>query len=456
MDKSNDKKNNRHHDVLANIELPEIELPLRQRRLREALLQSGYAEKDKIIDLAKRKQNKGISGTKPGIWVIAASIVVLLFSYGFYYAFLTAPQVVANVTLQVNPAINLSIGERNTVVDAIGLDEQGQQLLSGLNLKGQQVQDVLRIITNALHEVGILSLERRILVAVSPVSDMISEPDITILIGTVRNTISKYLMEQGLLLDVKIALLSEELTDVVLASGLMPLYYVDLVDAVGSEIALQVLALEKESGIDSILFKQELDTISALFIDMLDAGISAENALVAIKTALNADTQLTMLSTIIDALINLVEEGLSLEEALMAIQQAIHTDPTLQDFDELIELSEDDNPYETDEIDDAHEMPDDDDETDSDVQETDDTDDQHELPDDDIPDSDVQETDDIDDQHETPDDDIPDSDVQETDDIDDQHELPDDDIPDSDVQETDDIDDQHELPDDDIPDSDGL
>jgi len=431
MDKSNDKKNNRHHDILADIELPEIELPIRQRRLKEALLQSGYAEKDKIIDLAKRTQNKGISRTNPGIWVVAASIVVLLFSYGFYSAFLTAPQVVANITLQVNPAINLSISERNTVIDAIGLDEQGQQLLSGLNLKGQQVQDVLRIITSALHDVGILSLERRILVAVSPVSDMISEPDITILIGTVRNTISKYLMEQGLLLDVKVALLSEELTDVILSSDLMPLYYVDLVNAVGSEMALQVLALEKESGIDSILFKQELDTISALFIDMTDAGISAENALIALKTALNADTQLTMFSTIIDALINLVEEGLSFEEALMTIQQAIHTDPTLQNFDELIELSEDDNPYDTDEIDDAYEIPDDD-EKDSDVQETDDTDDALETPDDDIPDSDVQETDVIDDQHELPDDDIPDSDVQETDDIDDQHETPDDDIPDSD------------------------
>lgn len=359
MDKSNDTKINKRHDVLANIELPEIELPIRQRRLREALLQSGYAEKDKIVDLAKRKQNKGVSRSMPGVWVVAASIVVLLFSYGFYTAFLTAPHVVANVTLQVNPAISFSIGERNTVIDAIGLDEQGQQLLSALNLKGQQVQDVLRIITSALNEAGLLAPERRILVAVSPVSDMINEPDITILIGTIRNTISRYLMDQGLLLDVKVALLSEELTDVILASGLMPLYYVDLVDAVGSEMALQVLALEKELGIDSILFKEELDTISALFIDMNDAGISAENALIALKTALNADTQLTLLSTIIDALIDLVEEGLSFEDALMAIQQAIQTDPTLQDFDELIEPSEDYKPYDTIENnDDAQETPD--------------------------------------------------------------------------------------------------
>jgi hypothetical protein len=361
MKKTSDFKHISTHNTLENLELPEIVLPARQKRLREALLVSAYANKDNPSTSISQKSYKRINLIQPKIWVLAASIALLLFSYGFYTVFLSVPPAVANITLHVNPAIRLSISEENTVVDSAGLDEQGKLLLTELDLRGQEVQEALRIITDTLHKSGLLKPESRILVALTPIDDKIAEHDMELLAQTVRNTLIKHLLEKDLLLDVKVTLLSKELSDVVLSIGLMPVYYVDLVDAVGSEMAAQILSLQKEMNIDPELFKEKLDTITESIVDMLEAGVTAENAIIALKLAINADPELGMLSTIINSLIDLIEEGFSFEEALAKIQSTINADPTLEAFDDLIDPYEDDEQYETEdeEIDEPEEAQDD-------------------------------------------------------------------------------------------------
>lgn len=353
MEKPSGNKNIKHQEILENLELPEIVLPARQKRLREALLLNAQAEKDKKLIPIRKNNHKAFGRTKTKIWVLAASIVFFLLSYGFYAAFLSTPQAIANITIQVNPVISMTVSEKNNVVEAIGLDEQGKVLLSGLNLEGREIQEALRAITASLGESGFLRTDRRILVALTPVKDNLIDADIAFLEKIVRNTLSGYLIEQNLLLDVKVAALSKELYDLILNIGLMPIYYVDLVDAVGSEMAARVLNLQKELGIDPELFKAEMDSITSLVNDMTEAQISKENIIIALKSAMTADPTLKALSIIIDALMELIEKGLGFKEALDLVQRAIQADPTLESFDELMDSYENEENYETKDKDDV-------------------------------------------------------------------------------------------------------
>lgn len=85
---------------------------------------------------------------------------------------------------------------------------------------------------------------------------------------------------------------------------------------------------------------EEITTIVAAKIALLEAGIPAAVALAVLQTAMAADPKLEELTTITAAMIDLTEKGLSKEEALAKIQAAIKADPTLQNFDDLIELPE--------------------------------------------------------------------------------------------------------------------
>ncbi|MCI2426391.1 hypothetical protein LM597_03160, partial [Candidatus Acetothermia bacterium] len=59
-----------------------------------------------------------------------------------------------------------------------------------------------------------------------------------------------------------------------------------------------------------------------------------------LQRAMALDPTLEELTTITAAFVDLIEEGLSREEALAKIQATIIADPTLQNFDDLIAIQE--------------------------------------------------------------------------------------------------------------------
>lgn len=346
------------NETLDNLKLPEIGLPSRQKRLREALLNSAYAEKDNFMSIVP-KMRKTVKQTQLKILLIAASIALILFSYGIYAEFLITPLTVANITLQVNPAIRISVSEGNTVVEASGLDEQGELILSELDLRGRNVQSALEKITDVLYKSGLLESDRRILATLTAVEDKINDDALLLLAQSVRNTISSYLIEQGILLDIKVIVLNNELSEFVLTANLMPEYYIDLVDAIGCDMAAQILSLQKELDIDSALFKESLSAITSSVIEMIEARISNDNILTALRFAMSADPELRMLSTVIDALIELTEKGLGFKEAVSLIQRAIYIDPIFESSYELIDPYEGDEQYGKDEekVDESEDKP---------------------------------------------------------------------------------------------------
>ncbi|MEW6540998.1 MAG: hypothetical protein AB1402_05220 [Bacillota bacterium] len=246
---------------------------------------------------------------KPGRWSLVASLVAVVLAVGAYMAFFAAPRAVAGLALQVNPAVTLTLGERNTVIDAEGLDARGESLLAGLELTGREMPEALRLIADALHEAGLLGDERRILVALHPVGDRAGEAELTATADTVRQTLGGYLAEHGLAAEVASVVLTAELADAARAAGLFPADYVDLVAAVGSPVAMQALNLQRELALDPVRFKEEFGTIAAALIDMTEAGIAGDNALAVLKGALTADPELEELATITAAMIDLHQAG---------------------------------------------------------------------------------------------------------------------------------------------------
>jgi len=317
MEKTKEADNRKLQAALENLKLPLVQMPAHQKRLREIVLNSGYFRKETPQHLTRNKINGGVR-VKSKKFVIAASVALVILAFGAYMVFFATPQGVANLALQVNPAINLRIDDRNTVVDAEGLDEQSRALLTGLDIRGKGVQEALSIIAEALHNAGLLVDEQRILVALSPVGDRLGEAELQALKDTVEETLSEYLNEHDLQVKVVSAAITAELADVIQNLNLEPEDYVDLIYEVGSEVAIQVLNLGNELGIDPDLFKDELGTIAASLIDMTEAGITEENALAILKSSLAADTTLEELTTITAAMIDLHEAG-ALQDNIMAV-----------------------------------------------------------------------------------------------------------------------------------------
>lgn len=311
-----DAEKNKWPVLLETLELPEVQTPAHQRHLRESLLASSYFKEGAVQLSTRQKLSRfiapGFTLMKPKAWRLVVSLAVLFLALGAYRAFFVAPQAVASLTLQVNPAITMTISARNKVLDAEALDAPGEALLTRLDVAGKEVPEVLRLMAGALREAGLLAPERRIVVALYAIeeglrpAERLTPPELSALTENVRQSLLGYMFEQGLPVEVKVAEVTAELDYVARAIGLLPIDYVDYVDyvaEVGYPLFKEVLKLQKELGIDPALFKEQLTTITAAMMD-------------------------------------LAEKGLSKEHALAKIQAAIKTDPTLQNFDDLLELPE--------------------------------------------------------------------------------------------------------------------
>ncbi|GFP22208.1 hypothetical protein HKBW3S06_01435, partial [Candidatus Hakubella thermalkaliphila] len=170
----------------------------------------------------------------------------------------------------------------------------------------------------ALREAGLLSAERKLVVALYPVGDRLGEAELATLVGTADQALRDYLAEHGLPVEVVSVVLTAKLYDATRAAGLLPVDYADLVAAVGPQATTAVLDLQEKLGIDPALFREEFGTIAAALVDIIEAGITEEAALSILERALVADPGLEELTTITAAMIDLHEAGAT-QESIMAV-----------------------------------------------------------------------------------------------------------------------------------------
>ncbi|MBT9150093.1 MAG: Anti-sigma-I factor RsgI6 [candidate division WS2 bacterium] len=264
---------------LENLEYPQVEMPAHKQQLKMALLAYGH--------LTKRSDGAFLPTLKKILEVIVVKnkykivvpVVLLALALVAFQVFFAAPRAVAYLTLQVNPAVKLSLNNNNAVIRVEGLDEAGKTLLAGLDVKNQKMAEAIQKITDRLHAAGFLVPERTIVVALHPAPGM-SEENLSSLSAAAEQVIANRLEELDLQTEVESFVLSAELYNAAAELGLTPADYVGLIKAgISMESITRIISLQKELGIEKELFLDEFSSLAASYIDMIEAGMAEEGAI---------------------------------------------------------------------------------------------------------------------------------------------------------------------------------
>lgn len=174
--------------------------------------------------------------------------------------------------------------------------------------------------------------------------DTVSSAAIDLLEAGVEESKIMLLLQAALATDKEI----EEFSTIVAAM-------IDIQEAGGDpEQVVNLIKSAGEANISSEILLEEITTLTAAYIDMIDEGISAAVASAFLTDAMKADPSLEELSTLSAAFIDLIEDGVSEAEATKIINEAIKADPSLESFDDLIEkgYDEDEDSKDDEDIDD--------------------------------------------------------------------------------------------------------
>ena len=115
--------------------------------------------KSKVVALAKGRSKKR-SPIRRVLAVAAMLALLICAAAGGAYANTQANLPVSIVTVDVNPSIELKLNSRDKVLDAAALNGDGQNVLDGLELRGEKLDAALQELVDALHEDGYLSGEK--------------------------------------------------------------------------------------------------------------------------------------------------------------------------------------------------------------------------------------------------------------------------------------------------------
>jgi hypothetical protein len=253
-----------------------------------------------------------------GIIVTAAALVLVL-AFAAYHLFLPDPRAMAYLTMQVNPALQLSLDREHKVIGVKGVDEGGKALVAQLGIiKNMELPQALREITDVLMDGGFLRPEVRIVVVLHPIDER-EEENLPGLSAIAHQAVTARLVEIGVQIKVISQVISEDLYDTAFDEGLLPADFVDLIEAGVSENTIKsIIGLGKELGIEQELFLEEFDTIASAVEDMDEAGITANATTELIREAMRVDPSLEEVATITAAMIDLHEAGAT-QENIMAV-----------------------------------------------------------------------------------------------------------------------------------------
>ena len=97
------------------------------------------------------------SGKRPALRAVMSIAAVLVLLIGGFTVFSRMQQTFAVVGLDVNPSVELSINDREIVTEARAVNDEGKDILSGIELKGTDVNTACCAITGAMLSKGYLT-----------------------------------------------------------------------------------------------------------------------------------------------------------------------------------------------------------------------------------------------------------------------------------------------------------
>lgn len=130
---------------------------------------------------------------KKGIAILACAAILLTCGGGGVYAYAQTP--VAYLSLDINPSVELGINTFGTVVKAEGYNDDGNTILDGLNLKGDNVTQAVNTLVSSAADNGFISEDGSTVVSLTTETDN-SSTDAS-LIAKAEDGASEALDEKG-------------------------------------------------------------------------------------------------------------------------------------------------------------------------------------------------------------------------------------------------------------------
>ena len=238
--------------------MAKVEMPALKKKTREMLYTCRHLqtrETGKFYSRAPRKLVEVIKLKKKALAIVIPSIFLLL---GVLYlsTLLSPPQAVANLTLQVNPVITMTLDDDNTVIDIKGKNEDGVEIITISDLQGKKLDEALAEITSILYEQGYLLPEGTVAMMVHG-PDNADQDKLSAISNLAKETVQENLIRLNIIVQVESFVLSEELFAYLDELGLTPADYVDLLKAnlTEDEIKEVIRSLEQaENDTEALLY----------------------------------------------------------------------------------------------------------------------------------------------------------------------------------------------------------
>ena len=162
------------HEIMANMEMLEVSMPGHKEQLKKMLLAQGSLDSQRSGNFLSSALNKtiGVILLKKRALAIAVPIMVLLVAVMAYQSLVFRPQAVAAVTLQVNPALTLTLDQKNIVLETVGENAEGLALVAEYPFKGKGLKEALEELTERLHDKGFLQPGSEVIITVHPLDGL--------------------------------------------------------------------------------------------------------------------------------------------------------------------------------------------------------------------------------------------------------------------------------------------
>jgi hypothetical protein len=180
---------------------------------------------------------------------VAAACLVLAASVWGSGMLTSEPRAYAFVTVDINPSIELTIDIDKNVVAAAALNDEGEQLLSELELQGRPVQEAVGKVAETARQKGYLPDNGDVLITASRVENGEEEESLDLaqvedeLVRTVKDVASK----QGSSVAVGAVLVSKDVREAAKEAGVSPGKYAFFLSAQSNGVDVELEELKKTS-----------------------------------------------------------------------------------------------------------------------------------------------------------------------------------------------------------------
>ena|GEM_PF-850988 len=276
----------------------------------EAESYSAYLMEEVILMLRK--------GSTKLVAVIIAVVVIVA-----GYAVHTSPRAFAQLSVQINPEILLTLDRNHRVLKAEFKGVEDYPALADLALVNVTADEALASIATALSALNLLQGNREVMIVVVPARGVTAE-QIAPLASSAEKSIRTHLQGLPTQVPVAAALLGTELYEAFNRRAIpLASFSRFLRDGLTEAHLAAIVALQTELALDATLFAKEFRSIVKSFMDLHEVSADEKAALDLLKVALQADPSLQSVYHTASALADMTEAGIAPlhTKALLALRQ---------------------------------------------------------------------------------------------------------------------------------------